>query len=222
MTQKLTTILCSVLLLTFTSCARKHIVIPKRDKSNTVSLPENTWAKETNTQENVDISDLEEDNSHVSPEEEMTIGENKIQTKMERINFPADEYNHLAKRGKGTVKGLIYLKDAYGRAIFGKSTRLYLNPITSYSKQWYNESYIGGYKMQKADDRLFNYLRFTASDDEGRFAFYGVPTGKYYLIGTVKCASECGYEIPKNVRIATEVSISGNQVITKSLTRLVE
>lgn len=222
MIQKLTVVLYAVLLLSFTGCVRKHIVISKRDKSHAISIPENTWAKETSTEENVDISDLEEDNGSISQEQETTISENQTQTKMERITFPIEEYKHLASNGKGTVKGLIYLKDAYGRAIFGKSTRLYLNPITSYSKQWYNESYIGGYKMQKADDRLFNYLKFTASNDEGRFAFYGVPTGKYYLIGTVKCGSECGYETPKNVRIATEVSISGNQVIEKSLTRLVE
>ncbi len=87
------------------------------------------------------------------------------------------------------------------------STRLYLNPITSYSEQWYEESYLGGYKMQEADPRLFNYLKFTASDKNGKFAFYGVPSGSYYLIGTVKCGEECGYDSMKNIRIATKVSV---------------
>ncbi len=221
MIQKSTIVLCSALLLTFSGCAKKHLVIPQQGVGADIASPDNTWAKETDTKENVDISDLEND-SNISTEQETAIDEGKAQTKMERIPFPVEEYTHLAKYGKGTVKGMIYLRDVDGRAIYGKSTRLYLNPITSYSQQWYEESYIGGHKMQKADDRLFNYLRFTASDNEGRYAFYGVPTGKYYLIGTVKCGNECGYEVPKNVRIATEVSVSGNQVIEKSLSRLVE
>jgi len=91
------------------------------------------------------------------------------------------------------------------------------NPKTSYSDQWYRESYIGGHKMQKADDRLFNYLRFTSSDANGNYAFYGVPSGSYYLIGTVKCGTECGYETPKNIRIATLVTVKGNQVVKKDL-----
>jgi len=72
------------------------------------------------------------------------------------------------------------LKDAYGKRIAGSGTRLYLNPVTSYSKQWYEESYLGGYKMQKADPKLFNYLKFTASDSNGVFGFYGVPSGSIY------------------------------------------
>ena len=222
MIQKMTVLIFSTMLFSFTGCAKKQLVIPQKDNSAQIAYPDNTWAKETNVEENVDISDLENAQGDVSIEQETAISENKAQTKMERITFPIEEYNHLIKHGKGTVKGIIYLKDAYGKAILGNSTRLYLNPITSYSKQWYSESYIGGYKMQKADDRLFNYLRFTASDTEGRYAFYGVPTGRYYLIGTVKCGSECGYSVPKNVRIATEVSVSGNQIIEKNLTRLVD
>jgi hypothetical protein len=99
---------------------------------------------------------------------------------------------------------------------------LYLNPLTSYSEQWYKESYLGGYKMQKADSRLFNYLKFTASDKNGNFAFYGVPSGSYYLIGTVKCGEECGYDSMKNIRIATKVSVRGNQIVEQDLTRMAE
>ncbi|MCF6206983.1 MAG: carboxypeptidase regulatory-like domain-containing protein [Sulfurovum sp.] len=162
-------------------------------------------------EENIDISDIDqnltESGSDISQEAQ----------KVARIPFPVSEYNRLARTGKGTVKGKIYVTDGYDRKVFGKATRLYLNPKTSYSDQWYRESYIGGHKMQKADDRLFNYLRFTSSDANGNFAFYGVPTGSYYLIGTVKCGQECGYETPKNIRIATIVKVSGNQVVEKDL-----
>jgi len=139
-----------------------------------------------------------------------------------RIPFPVHEYRKLSTIGKGTIKGAIYLRDMYGQKIPGKGTRLYLNPVTSYSNQWYKESYLGGAKMEKADSRLFNYLRFTAADNEGNFAFYAVPSGSYYLIGTVKCGYECGYDSPKNVRIATRVSVVGNQVVQKDLVKSIE
>ncbi|HIQ27692.1 MAG TPA: carboxypeptidase regulatory-like domain-containing protein [Sulfurovum sp.] len=201
-----------VMLFLFSGCVQRELVL---EDSSSAQSQDNTWGDE----ENIDISDLDDDNT---TESETVITEDALTQKMERIPFPASEYNHLPRSGKGTVKGKIFVKDAYGQRILGKGTRLYLNPVTSYSEQWYEESYLGGNKMQKADSRLFNYLRFTASNTEGAFAFYGVPTGSYYLIGTVKCGNECGYDTPKSIRIATRVNVQGNQVVQKDLSRYVE
>ena len=196
--------------------------IPELDDYQPMILDDNkdnSWAKKTNIDdEDIDISDIDE----TLTVDETVISENPEDAKIQRVPFPIDEYRKLARRGKGTVKGRILLQDAYEKEILGSGTRLYLNPITSYSKQWYQESYLGGYKMQKADTRLFNYLRFTASNSAGEFAFYGVPNGKYYLIGTVKCAQECGYETQKNIRIATIVKVKGKEIITKDLIRLID
>ncbi len=195
----------------FTGCVQPDLSINKKTTN------QNSWADQTN-EDDVYMSDLDENLT----ESEMMMTEDSEENKMERIAFPLSEYNRLARTGKGTIKGTIYVKDAYDKRILGASTRLYLNPITSYSEQWYQESYLGGYKMQNADPRLFNYLKFTASNNNGKFAFYGVPSGSYYLIGTVKCGEECGYDRVKNIRIATRVSVRGNQVIQKDLTRMVE
>ncbi len=201
-----------VILFLFSGCVQRELVL---EDSSSVQSQDNTWGDE----ENIDISDLDDDNT---TESETVITEDTLTQKMARIPFPVSEYNHLARSGKGTVKGNIFVKDAYGQRILGKGTRLYLNPVTSYSEQWYEESYLGGNKMQKADSRLFNYLRFTASNTEGAFAFYGVPTGSYYLIGTVKCGNECGYDTPKSIRIATRVNVQGNQIVQKDLSRYIE
>jgi hypothetical protein len=168
---------------------------------------------------NVDDVNMSDDNLTMS---EMMMTEDGEEFRLERIAFPVSEYNRLPRMGKGTVKGSIYVTDYYDRRIAGESTRLYLNPVTSYSEQWYKESYIGGYKMEKADSRLFNYLRFTASDKNGKFAFYGVPSGSYYLIGTVKCGDACGYDTVKNIRIATQVTVQGNQIVQQDLSRTLE
>ncbi len=207
-----------VILFGFSGCVQRELVL---EEPAVRQAQDNTWANQTNVEENVDISDLDKEEV-ATPEAPTVITEEAPVEKMERIAFPVAEYNRLSRSGKGTVKGSIYIKDAYGKKVVGAGTRLYLNPVTSYSKQWYNESYIGGYKMEKADNRLFNYLRFTAANPQGEFAFYGVPTGSYYLIGTVKCGSECGYSTPKSIRIATKVSVTGNQVIQRDLSRLVD
>ena len=158
----------------------------------------------------IDVSDLDTN----VPETKIVPKKN---TKARRIAFPVHEYASLPRRGRGTIRGQIYVNDLYGTPVVGAGTRLYLNPITSYSKQWYYRSYLGGAKMEKADPRLFNYLRFTASNQSGHFAFYGVPNGAYYLIGTVKCAEECGYASTKSIRIAKRVSVHGNQIVQQDL-----
>jgi hypothetical protein len=208
-------LLAGAMLLLLSGCVQNEIVL----QPDNTTQNNNDWAKQTNVDdEDVDISDLDENLT----EDETMITEETMEARVPRIPFPVQEYRRLSTIGKGTIKGSIYLKDMYGQRIPGSGTRLYLNPITSYSKQWYQESYLGGAKMEKADPRLFNYLRFTAADKEGNFAFYGVPSGRYYLIGTVKCGNECGYDTPKNVRIATQVSVAGNQIVQKDLAKSIE
>lgn len=198
----------------FTGCAQREVPLQHSESPESSS---NDWANQRSV-DDVDVSDLEE----TLTESEMMVDEESAGTEMARIAFPLSEYHRLQRIGKGTIKGSIYLRDTYGKRIAGSGTRLYLNPVTSYSKQWYEESYVRGNKMKKADNRLFNYLKFTASESNGEFGFYGVPSGSYYLIGTVKCGQECGYDSTKNIRIATQVSVQGNQIVNTDLTRMVE
>jgi hypothetical protein len=142
-------------------------------------------------------------------------------TIVQRIPFPESEYRSLAKTGSATVTGHIYLTTAGGSKIYGKQTRLYLNPVTSYSTQWYKKSYLGGAKMSKVDSRLFNYLKFTTSDSNGKFEFLNVPSGSYYLIGVVKCGSQCGYSTPKSIRITKKISVFGSDIKSVDLTKAI-
>ena len=145
----------------------------------------------------------------------------KVQNKtfVQRIAFPESEYNSLSKTGKAIVKGRIYITTSGGMKVYGKQTRLYLNPVTSYSTQWYKKSYLGGAKMSKVDSRLFNYLKFTTSDSNGNFEFLDVPSGSYYLIGVVKCGKQCGYSSVKNIRIAKKISVFGSDEVNIDLTK---
>jgi len=209
------TVLLSFVLLFFTACVGQPTapVSSKSGGGSSVLWDEGNSQNE-DRDDNVDVSDL--DKSVESG------GGSYKRTEVPRIPFPAEEYNALPRTGKGTVKGRIYVENYEGNKIPGAKTRLYLNPVTSYSRQWYEQSYIDGNKMGKADSRLFNYLRFTASDEEGNFAFYGVPSGRYYLIGTVVCGEECGYRNKKSFRIAKEVSVVGNEVVEQDLSKIAQ
>ncbi len=128
--------------------------------------------------------------------------------RMERIDFPLDEYKHIRKIGRSTVSGTVYLANSYtSDKVMGQKVKLYLNPVTSYSEQWYQESYLGGYKLSKSDPRLFNYLKFTVSNEDGKFNFFGVPTGQYYLVGTMKCGTDCGFSENEVIRLVKEISV---------------
>jgi len=201
-----------LLAILFSGCVKTGVVPSQYAKGHANQA---SWGDMTNI-DDVDMTDYDENLS----ESELMMTEEGEDSRMERITFPTDEYYRLARSGKGTVSGSIYVNGTYDNRVPGANTRLYLNPVTSYSKQWYHESYLGGYKMQKADSRLFNYLRFTAADSNGKFAFYGVPSGSYYLIGTVSCGSECGYASEKSIRLAAKVTIRGNQIVRKDLTRM--
>ena len=201
-----------VMILLYTGCVPNDLAITPDKTSTTTTKDKTLWGDDTNTPDSEDTKDDDNTASTDSTDEKA----------IPRIAFPQTEYQYLSKKGKGTIKGKVYITDVYEKAIIGKNTRLYLNPITSYAKQWYKESYLSGRKMQKADQRLFNYLKFTSSNKDGVFAFYGVPAGSYYLVGTVPCKDECGYDETVNIRLATEITIRENEVVEQDLSRKVE
>jgi hypothetical protein len=146
----------------------------------------------------------------ISPDENIST-DTTIGTRsevIERIDFPTEEYRYVKKRGRSTVSGTIYLENSHTTAkVTGNKIKLWLNPVTSYSRQWYEESYLGGYKLSKTDKRLYNYLKFTYSDSSGKFNFFGVPAGDYYLTGSISCSEECGFNQIKSIRLVREVSV---------------
>ena len=56
-----------------------------------------------------------------------------------------------------------------------------LNPVTSYSKQWYQVHYRDRLNISNADPRYLDYVRKVNFDENGQFHFDKVPAGNYYL-----------------------------------------
>ena len=146
------------------------------------------------------------------PKNSPTIENNNAQEHrrvlIKRMPFPVSEYRHLRTRGRNTVSGKIHITNRLTSDDIKKSkVKLWLNPVTSYSRQWYNEVYLGGNKLSKIDKRIFNYLKFTYSSADGSFNFFGVPAGEYYLTATIQCSVECGYKKKKSVLLVKKVYV---------------
>lgn len=140
---------------------------------------------------------------------------------MERMAFPEDEYRGLKKIGRSTVSGRVYLYNSVNDEKITKGrVKLLLNPVTSYSREWYEQSYLGGYKLSPVDKRINNYLRVEYSIDDGTFRFFGVPRGSYYLIGQISCAEECGFSSTQHIRLVKEISV-GSDVSDIELMKIV-
>jgi hypothetical protein len=110
-----------------------------------------------------------------------------------RIPFPEAEYAALPKTGTGVVRGQAFLKTRGGDVKLGAGNRIVLNPVTSYSQQWYQTIYEQGKPIEEPDLRVQQYLRETTGDAEGRFEFKDVPPGDYFVITVVTWEAPVGY-----------------------------
>jgi hypothetical protein len=101
-----------------------------------------------------------------------------------RIPFPQAEYAKLPTSGTGIVSGRAFLKRG-GDILTAAGERVILNPVTSYSNQWYTLSYIGLNQLEPPDPRINKYLRAVTADAQGKFIFRNVPPGDYYIITVI-------------------------------------
>lgn len=117
---------------------------------------------------------------------------NKAQV-VERIAFPANEYESLNKAGNATVSGQVFMKTRGGDIKYGAGSTVWLNPKTSYSDQWYsvtlsNRFQVEGFgvkRLSDPDSRAADYIIHTQADGFGNFTFNNVPSGDYYLVSGV-------------------------------------
>lgn len=99
----------------------------------------------------------------------------------QRMPFPEREYADLDPRGDKTVKGTVFLVDQFEERQVGGGSEVTLEPLTSYSEQWYEVCYLQGEKIEEPDPRYRRYVRRTEADGKGNFSFSDVGAGEYLL-----------------------------------------
>ncbi|MBU0480278.1 MAG: carboxypeptidase-like regulatory domain-containing protein [Proteobacteria bacterium] len=140
----------------------------------------------------------------------------------QRIPFPETELSRITIKGDHTIQGEIFLIDQFEEKQVGIEQEVTLEPVSSYSDQWYTVSYLGNRSIKKADPRYEQYVARTQSDKEGKFSITGVAPGEYYLTGTVgwhavNCSSEV---VVTNVPISNKLTVDNtNRILEVKLTK---
>lgn len=111
-----------------------------------------------------------------------------------RMAFPEAEYAALPKTGTGTVKGQAFMKTRGGDVKTAAGNTVMLNPVTSYSIEWYEKSYLTGKKITQADSRINPHCIVKTADAGGNFTFKNVPPGEYFITTVVFWEAPTGYQ----------------------------
>lgn len=141
---------------------------------------------------------------------------------VQRIPFPIHEYKKLNTKGSGSVVGQAFLKTRGGDVKKAAGNQVWLNPITSYSKQWYESAYKKHMLLSQEDPRYEQYVLTEIADADGRFHFTNVPPGRYYLVTTVIWEAPIGYNgslVPQGGLICKKVNVKNDKQIKVILTR---
>jgi hypothetical protein len=142
--------------------------------------------------------------------------------RVQRIEFPVAEYESLPKEGTGIVRGQAFLRTRGGDVKVAAGSTVMLNPVTSYSLQWYREGYIGKRPMEPVDPRIDAYVKHTVADAEGRFEFVKVPAGEYFATTSVVWEAPTGYHgglIPQGGWVSQRLSVKNDEETKVILTR---
>jgi len=135
---------------------------------------------------------------------------------LERPPFPVAEYEALPTEGTGVVSGQVFLRTRGGDVRYGAGSGVLLNPVTSYSRFWYQRQYVEGRTLEDADPRQPMYQITTQADGNGNFRFENVPPGTYYLTSGVHW--EAGHSVQGGV-ISKEITVENGKETREMLTR---
>ncbi|MCA1766353.1 MAG: hypothetical protein LC633_08945 [Desulfobulbaceae bacterium] len=135
----------------------------------------------------------------------------------QRMPFPEREYADLELRGDKTVKGTVFLVDQFEERQVGDGSEVTLEPLTSYSEQWYEVSYRQGKTIEEPDPRYSRYVMRTEADEEGNFSFEKVGAGEYLLTAPVYwTAVTCSAaKVDTKVMIGKKITVAENDSVVE-------
>lgn len=99
------------------------------------------------------------------------------------VAFPADEYAALKKTGTAAISGRLTLP-TQGGTVIGAGETISVAPVTTYSAEA-AERALAGRAVTKADPRAREYTHTTRSNDEGYFVLRNLPSGDFYVSGSL-------------------------------------
>ena len=99
-----------------------------------------------------------------------------------RAAFLPDEYEPYGRPGTAVIEGRAYLRMKSGETRnCPEGATVFMNPVTTYSTEWYERNVIDREELEPSDRRSSTYHRITKADENGHFRFEGLPAGDYYF-----------------------------------------
>jgi hypothetical protein len=129
-----------------------------------------------------------------------------------RIPFPETEFVGIDLSGDKIITGKVFLVDQLEEKQIGSGFEVILEPVSSYSDQWYNIVYTAEKELKKADPRYEKYVKRVTADAEGKYVLKDIAPGKYYLTSPFYWeAIDCAANLLK-----TKVLISKKITVTET------
>jgi hypothetical protein len=123
--------------------------------------------------------------------------------------FNEQEYAQYAYAGTGSITGQVMVRAEGGQIKPASGSQVSLNPVTSYSTEWWNRTVVGGLNLRSADEREQKYLRTAVTDAEGRFAFTDLARGEYFVVAALNTsAAGTGASGPSNSLVGQRVHLT--------------
>ena len=126
-----------------------------------------------------------------------------------RVPFPESEYAGLKTDGSGVIIGQVFIETRFGDRVPKAGAKVVLNPVTSYSTQWYKSTAVMKQRLENPDPRISGFIKEAVTDAEGRFRIVGIPAGEYYL------SSPLVWEGPRYVKTVTPMITQGRFVVKR-------
>lgn len=95
------------------------------------------------------------------------------------------EYANYLKGGTGVIEGQAFFRTAGGEVRTAAGLPVWVNPVTSYSREWWENSVLPDRKISEADPQTPLQKSDTA-DAQGNFRIEGLAPGKYYVVSVIR------------------------------------
>jgi len=142
-----------------------------------------------------------------------------------QATFVQAEYDPYAGKGSGSIAGQAFLKTRAGDVKFGAGETVNLNPVTSYSTEWFERAVLAGEALETPDERAAPYRRSCIADGSGQFRFEQLPAGEYYLACPIVWEYPTQFGLAKTggtakARVTVQENQEARAIVTLSATDL--
>lgn len=119
--------------------------------------------------------------------------------------FIESEYAPYGVKGDAEIKGSIC--DALPKGVkCPENVAVFINPVTTYSTEWWKKHWTGRNMISAADKRVAKYNVWTKTNEKGHFEFDDLAAGSYY-IGANTCVVFDSAKPCVPVRLGKQISV---------------